>query len=150
MLNNILLCSICAVVIVGTMYPPFADLLLGQKISVGAPFFNATVLPLAIPLFVAMAMGPLLPWKRGRIGPVLAHTWWAALAAFAVAGVASVGMRILPAWRSVPRRGSYSARLPRWLSVRCCSARRWPTACVARAAYRWRFWVLRSRMPAWA
>ncbi len=96
-LNNILLCSICAVVIVGTMYPPFADLLLGQKISVGAPFFNATVLPLAIPLFVAMAMGPLLPWKRGRIGPVLAHTWWAALAAFAVAGVASIGMRILPA-----------------------------------------------------
>ncbi len=96
-LNNILLCSICSVVIVGTMYPPFADLLLGQKISVGAPFFNATVLPLAIPLFVAMAMGPLLPWKRGRLGPVLAHAWWAALAAFIVAGVCSIGMRILPA-----------------------------------------------------
>ena len=96
-LNNILLCSICAVVITGTMYPPFADLLLGQKISVGAPFFNATVLPLAIPLFVAMAMGPLLPWKRGRLGPVLTHAWWAALAAFVVAGVCSIGMRILPA-----------------------------------------------------
>ncbi len=96
-LNNILLCSVCAVVIVGTMYPPFADLLLGQKISVGAPFFNATVLPLAIPLFVAMAMGPLLPWKRGRLGPVLVHAWWAALAAFIVAGVCSIGMRILPA-----------------------------------------------------
>ncbi len=96
-LNNILLCSICSVVIVGTMYPPFADLLAGQKISVGAPFFNATVLPLAIPLFVAMAMGPLLPWKRGRLGPVLAHAWWAALAACIVAGVCSIGMRVLPA-----------------------------------------------------
>ncbi len=96
-LNNILLCAVCSVVVVGTMYPPFADLLLGQKISVGAPFFNATVLPLAIPLFVAMAVGPLLPWKRGRLWPLVAHAWWAALAATLVAGVCSVGMAILPA-----------------------------------------------------
>jgi cytochrome c-type biogenesis protein CcmF len=96
-LNNILLCSICAVVIVGTMYPPFADLLLGQKISVGAPFFNATVLPLAIPLFAAMAVGPLLPWKRARLWPIVEHAWWAALAAVAVTGFCSIGMKILPA-----------------------------------------------------
>ena len=44
-LNNILLCSIAAVVITGTMYPLFSDLLFGAKLSVGAPFFNATVLP---------------------------------------------------------------------------------------------------------
>ncbi len=72
-LNNILLCSICAVVVVGTMYPPFCDLLLGEKISVGAPFFNAAVLPLAIPVFAAMAVGPLLPWKRARLWPVVQH-----------------------------------------------------------------------------
>lgn len=96
-LNNILLCSICSVVIVGTMYPPFADLLLGQKISVGAPFFNATVLPLAIPLFLAMAVGPLLPWKRGRLMPLVVHAWWAALAATIVAGICAIGMKILPA-----------------------------------------------------
>jgi cytochrome c-type biogenesis protein CcmF len=96
-LNNILLCSICAVVITGTMYPPFADLLLGQKISVGAPFFNATVLPLAIPLFAAMAVGPLLPWKRARLGPVVQHAWWAAMAAIIVSGFCSIGMKILPA-----------------------------------------------------
>jgi cytochrome c-type biogenesis protein CcmF len=96
-LNNILLCSICAVVIVGTMYPPFADLLLGQKISVGAPFFNATVLPLAIPVFAAMAVGPLLPWKRGRLWPLVVHAWWAALAATIVAGVCAIGMKVLPA-----------------------------------------------------
>ncbi len=96
-LNNILLCAVCAVVVVGTMYPPFADLLLGQKISVGAPFFNATVLPLAIPLFVAMAVGPLLPWKRGRLWPLVVHAWWAALAATIVAGVCSIGMAVLPA-----------------------------------------------------
>ncbi len=96
-MNNILLCSVCAVVIVGTMYPPFADLLLGQKISVGAPFFNATVLPLAIPLFAAMAVGPLLPWKRGRLWPLVEHAWWAAVIAMIVAGVSLIGMRVLPA-----------------------------------------------------
>ena len=96
-LNNILLCSVCAVVVVGTMYPPFADLLLGQKISVGAPFFNATVLPLAIPLFAAMAVGPLLPWKRGRLWPLVEHAWWAALVAAIVAGTCALGMKILPA-----------------------------------------------------
>ena len=96
-LNNIFLCSICAVVVVGTMYPPFADLLLGQKISVGAPFFNATVLPLAIPVFLAMAVGPLLPWKRGRLMPLVVHAWWAALAAVAVGGMCAGNMAVLPA-----------------------------------------------------
>jgi cytochrome c-type biogenesis protein CcmF len=96
-LNNILLCSICAVVIVGTMYPPFADLLVGQKISVGAPFFNATVLPLAIPTFAIMAIGPLLPWKRARLWPVVEHAWWAALAAVVVSGACVIGMKIVPA-----------------------------------------------------
>lgn len=96
-LNNIFLCSICAVVVVGTMYPPFADLLFSQKISVGAPFFNATVLPLAIPVFLAMAVGPLLPWKRGRLMPLVTHAWWAALAAVAVGGVCAGNMAVLPA-----------------------------------------------------
>ncbi|MDX2295894.1 MULTISPECIES: cytochrome c-type biogenesis CcmF C-terminal domain-containing protein, partial [Streptomyces] len=90
-LNNILLCSICAVVVMGTMYPPLTDLLLGQKYSVGAPFFNATVFPLAIPTFAVMAVGPLLPWKRARLAPVLRHAWWAGLLALVVAGVCATG-----------------------------------------------------------
>ncbi len=96
-LNNILLCSICAVVITGTMYPPFADLLLGVKISVGAPFFNATVLPLAIPMFAFMAIGPLMPWKRAQLAPVLLRVWWAAAIAAGVAAVCLFRMAVLPA-----------------------------------------------------
>ncbi len=84
MLNNILLCSIAAVVLTGTIYPLFADLLLGSKISVGPPFFNATVLPLAVPVFAAMAVGPMLSWKRASLGPALLRLWWAALAALVV------------------------------------------------------------------
>ncbi len=95
-LNNILLCSIAAVVLTGTTYPLFADLLLHQKISVGAPFFNATVLPLAVPVFAAMAVGPMLPWKRAALWPALIKLWWAAVIAVAVGLVASTGATLLP------------------------------------------------------
>jgi cytochrome c-type biogenesis protein CcmF len=83
-LNNIFLCSIAAVVFVGTLYPPFADLLFGIQLSVGAPFFNQTVLPLAGPVIVAMAIGPLLPWKRGVLRPLWARVWPVAAVALLV------------------------------------------------------------------
>ena len=81
MLNNILLCSICAVVLTGTTYPLFAELLFGAKLSVGPPYFQSTVFPLAVPLFLAMSIGPVLPWKRAELGPALLKLWWAALIA---------------------------------------------------------------------
>jgi cytochrome c-type biogenesis protein CcmF len=96
-LNNILLCSICAVVITGTMYPLFSDLIFGAKLSVGAPFFNATVLPLCIPLFVAMGIGPVLAWKRAALVPALLRLWWAALAAVALGLLLVTRLPLLPA-----------------------------------------------------
>ena len=97
-LNNILLCSIAAVVFTGTVYPLFADLVLGVKISVGPPFFNSTVLPLAAPVFAAMTLSPVLAWKRAALAPALMRLWWAALAAFVIGTVAAVGTReALPA-----------------------------------------------------
>ncbi|MBQ5479317.1 MAG: heme lyase CcmF/NrfE family subunit [Acetobacter sp.] len=76
LLNNILLCSLCAVVLTGTLYPPFMAILTGQTISVGKPFFDATTIPLAIPLFVAMGIGPMLPWKRAHLWPLLNKLWF--------------------------------------------------------------------------
>ena len=95
--NNILLCSIAAVVVTGTMFPLFADLLLGQKFSVGAPFFNATVLPLAVPVFAAMSLGSVLPWKRARLMPAVHKLWWAALIAVVIGAGAATRAAILPA-----------------------------------------------------
>ncbi|WP_043359819.1 heme lyase CcmF/NrfE family subunit [Belnapia sp. F-4-1] len=82
-LNNLLLCSIAAVVLAGTLYPMFADLVLGEKFSVGPPFFNTAIFPLAVPLIGAMALGPVMPWKRARLFPALQRLWWAALAGLA-------------------------------------------------------------------
>ncbi|MBK8209779.1 MAG: heme lyase CcmF/NrfE family subunit [Rhodospirillales bacterium] len=81
LLNNLLLSTAAAAVLLGTLYPLLLEATTGDKVSVGAPFFNAVFLPLMAPLVAAMAIGPLLPWKRGDLGAALARLWLAALAA---------------------------------------------------------------------
>ncbi len=70
-LNNLLLCTLAVTVLLGTLYPLFLDLLTGNKVSVGPPFFNATFVPLCAPLFAALCVGPFLGWKRAELGPAL-------------------------------------------------------------------------------
>ena len=65
--NNLFLTSACATVFTGTLYPLALEAVTGERISVGAPFFNLTFGPLFIPLLFAMPFGPLLAWKRGDL-----------------------------------------------------------------------------------
>jgi len=64
-LNNLLLTTAAATVLVGTLYPLALEAVTGEKISVGPPFFNLTFLPLIVPLLMLVPFGPLLAWKRG-------------------------------------------------------------------------------------
>ena len=66
-LNNLFLTAACAAVFVGTLYPLALESLTGDKISVGAPFFNMTFGPLMVPVLLAIPFGPLLAWKRGDL-----------------------------------------------------------------------------------
>ena len=61
--NNIFLSVILAVVLIGTLYPLAAEIM-GDKISVGAPYFNKATAPIAILLMLALLVGPLLRWRR--------------------------------------------------------------------------------------
>ena len=65
-LNNLLLCIILAIVLIGTLYPLITEGL-GTKLSVGAPYFNSVIGPFALLLVLVMAIGPLLRWRRDRI-----------------------------------------------------------------------------------
>jgi cytochrome c-type biogenesis protein CcmF len=65
--NNLFLATACATVFVGTLYPLALEALTGEKISVGAPFFNATFGPLIIPLLVLLPPGQSMAWKRGDL-----------------------------------------------------------------------------------
>jgi cytochrome c-type biogenesis protein CcmF len=87
-LNNLLLVSACATVFIGTLYPLALEAITGQKISVGAPFFNGTFGPLFVALLVAVPFGPLLAWKRGDLAGVAQRLAGAAgIAAIAAAVV---------------------------------------------------------------
>jgi len=66
-LNNLFLTTACLTVFVGTLYPLALEAITGEKISVGAPFFNLTFGPLFVGLMFAMPFGPLLAWKRGDL-----------------------------------------------------------------------------------
>ena len=87
-LNNLLLTTGAATVFLGTLYPLFLDTVGGPKLSVGYPFFNRTFVPLMVPLLIAVAVGPLLAWKRGDLGGALQRLWIAFGAAVLVGAVA--------------------------------------------------------------
>ncbi len=62
--NNWLFAGIAFVVLWGTFYPMFSEILTGERISVAAPWFNRVAGPLFLLLFVLMGVGPLLGWRR--------------------------------------------------------------------------------------
>jgi cytochrome c-type biogenesis protein CcmF len=66
-LNNLFLTTATATVLVGTLYPLVIEAVTGDKISVGAPFFNLTFGPLMVPLLMVVPFGPVLAWKRGDL-----------------------------------------------------------------------------------
>src|SRR6201999_4531138 len=92
-LNNLFLTTACATVFVGTLYPLALEVTTGDKISVGAPFFNLTFAPLFVPLLIAVPFGPLLAWKRGDL-------LGAAQRLFAAGIAALVAIAFLWAWIS--------------------------------------------------
>jgi cytochrome c-type biogenesis protein CcmF len=98
LLNNLLLTTAAATVFLGTLYPLLLDVVAHQKVSVGPPFYNMTFVPIMVPLLIAMAVGPLLPWKRGDLLGALSRlklafvvTAAAALVTLAATGAQSIG-----------------------------------------------------------
>jgi cytochrome c-type biogenesis protein CcmF len=70
-LNNVLLLSAGATVFLGTFYPLVVEATSNDKISVGPPFYNLTFVPMMIPLLFALAVGPVLKWKRDTVREAL-------------------------------------------------------------------------------
>jgi cytochrome c-type biogenesis protein CcmF len=78
--NNLLLTVILVVVMAGTLWPLAIEAINGAKISVGAPYFNATAGPLALILLLILAAGPLLRWRHDNPRTVLRRMALALLA----------------------------------------------------------------------
>jgi len=64
LVNNIIMVVVCAIVFLGTIYPLLIEALTNNKISVGEPFYNSTVIPIIVPAILIMGIGPLLSWTK--------------------------------------------------------------------------------------
>ncbi|ETW11214.1 cytochrome c-type biogenesis protein CcmF [Roseivivax marinus] len=72
LVNNLILAAATGTVLFGTLYPLFYEALSGgDKLSVGPPFFNASFVPMMLPLIFAMGLGPYLSWKRADLAGVM-------------------------------------------------------------------------------
>jgi cytochrome c-type biogenesis protein CcmF len=97
-INNLILCVILGIVFVGTLYPLFVEAISGEKLSVGAPYFNAVAGPMALILAVLVGVGPLLAWRRERrpVFTKLVVPMLLGVTALAITIILAPDMRILP------------------------------------------------------
>ena len=133
LLNNLLLAVAAFVVFIGTIWPLVAEMAWGRKLSVGAPFFEKAFTPFMVALALALPIGAILPWKRGRVGRAIATLTPAAILAVAAAGLAFavttghsalavvgaalgawlIGGAAIDIWQRAGREAGRLARLPR-------------------------------------
>ena len=67
LVNNWFMMYFLTVVLIGTVYPIFLEVLSSEKISVGPPFYNKLIMPFLIPFLIAMAIGPKLKWVKSEL-----------------------------------------------------------------------------------
>ena len=67
LVNNWFMMYFLTVVLVGTVYPIFLEVITSEKISVGPPFYNKLIIPFLIPFLFAMAIGPNLKWIKSDL-----------------------------------------------------------------------------------
>ena len=111
LINNLGLAAATGVVFVGTLYPLFLELFNGAKITVGAPYFNQSFLPVFGALMFAAGIGPFLSWKRARPAVVLRK----AAIGLAVAAVLTAAIALILGLTEAP--GLFGSFIALWLAV---------------------------------
>ncbi|MFM8331473.1 MAG: heme lyase CcmF/NrfE family subunit [Candidatus Methylumidiphilus sp.] len=91
LLNNILLLTAAASILLGTLYPLVLDALGLGKISVGPPYFTAVFTPLMAPVFLLAGAAPMFAWRKAD-APAIVKRLWPVFAACWLAGVACVAL----------------------------------------------------------
>jgi cytochrome c-type biogenesis protein CcmF len=97
--NNLILLVACVAVLSGTLFPVFSEWFTGNRISVGAPFFNKVNIPIGLLLLFLTGVGPLLAWRKTSTESLKRNFGWP-LAIGLVAGVIALafGFRQFYSW----------------------------------------------------
>ena len=67
LINNWFMMYFLSVILIGTVYPIFLEVMSTEKISVGPPFYNKLIVPFLIPFLIIMAIGPKLKWIKSNL-----------------------------------------------------------------------------------
>ena len=67
LINNWFMIYFLSVVLIGTVYPIFLDVITSEKISVGPPFYNKLLIPFLVPFFLFMSVGPSMNWIKTNL-----------------------------------------------------------------------------------
>jgi cytochrome c-type biogenesis protein CcmF len=96
--NNWVLLFAALFVLFATMFPTISEALVGERLTVGPPFFNKWMLPIGLILLFLTGVGPLLAWRKSTLPNLRDQFLWAVLAAAATgAGLAWLGVPFWPA-----------------------------------------------------
>src|ERR1700723_2102640 len=82
--NNLLFVLLCFTVLWGTWFPKISELVQGNKVTVGAPFYNRVAIPVALLLLILTALGPLLAWRKTSFESLKRNFKWPAIGALVV------------------------------------------------------------------
>ncbi len=96
LLNNILLLTAAASILLGTLYPLVLDALGLGKISVGSPYFTTVFAPVMTPIFLLAGIGPMFSWRQAD-GVGILKRLWPFFAGSLILGVASIAVFWTPA-----------------------------------------------------
>ena len=85
MFNNLLFVLLTLDVLWGTWFPKISELVQGNKVTVGAPFYNRVAIPVALLLLLLTAVGPLLAWRKTSLESLKRNFLWPTVGAVAIA-----------------------------------------------------------------
>src|SRR5437660_3485722 len=105
--NNLLFVLLCFTVLWGTWFPKISELVQGNKVTVGAPFYNRVAIPVALLLLILTAVGPLLAWRKTSFESLKRNFMWPTIGAGAVMALLMITP---PTW------GSYFGMRP-WKDI---------------------------------
>ena len=74
--NNLILLASCFAILWGTLFPVISEAVTGEKISVGAPFFNRVNVPIGLFLLLLTGVGPLIAWRRSSLDSLRRAFLW--------------------------------------------------------------------------
>ncbi len=83
--NNLILLVACFTVLWGTFFPVISEAIQGNKVTVGAPFYNKVNIPIALLLLLLTAIGPLLAWRKTSVDSLRRNFLWPSIGALIVA-----------------------------------------------------------------